>query len=185
LRLPSRRHVSVRKLSLGIFVSSTALVLGAYLLLKLAPLPVAVADRALPFEKQIVKIPLRARIGRDLKRAPFGTSEAVFESGAQIYHGQCAVCHGAPDRDSPYAKRMYPPPPQLWKRSHAHGAVGVSDYEPGLAYWFVANGVRLSGMPSFSGALSETEMWQVSLLLKNADKKMSAPVSAILNAPNP
>jgi thiosulfate dehydrogenase len=181
----SGRTISFRKVLLGILLSSTALVLGAYLFLKLAPLPVAVADRAVPFERQIVKIPLRARIERDLESPPFGTSEAVFKSGVHIYHDQCAICHGAPDQDSPYAKRMYPPPPQLWKRSHAHGAVGVSDYEPGLTYWFVAHGVRLSGMPSFSGTLSETEMWEVSLLLKNADRKMSAPVSEILHERNP
>jgi hypothetical protein len=35
---------------------------------------------------------------------------------------------------------MYPCPPQLWEK-HAKGGVGVSEYEPGLAYWFVANGV--------------------------------------------
>jgi mono/diheme cytochrome c family protein len=178
-------HIHLGKFFLGSLLCVVALALGVYLCLRLAPLPVAVADRAFPFERQIVKIPLRARISRDLKHAPFDTSEAVFESGAHIYHEQCAVCHGVPDHDSPYAKRMYPSPPQLWKRSRAHGPVGVSDYEPGLAYWFVANGVRLTGMPAFSGTLSETEMWQVSLLLKNADKTMPAPVSEILNDPNP
>jgi mono/diheme cytochrome c family protein len=75
---------------------------------------------------------------------------------------------------------MYPSAPQLWKK-HARGnVVGVSDDEAGETYWKVANGIRLTGMPAFSKVLSDTEMWQVSLLLKNADKEMPDPVVKIL-----
>jgi mono/diheme cytochrome c family protein len=75
---------------------------------------------------------------------------------------------------------MYPSAPQLWKK-HARGnVVGVSDDEAGETYWRVANGIRLTGMPAFSKVLSDTEMWQVSLLLKNADKEMPEPVAKIL-----
>jgi len=134
--------------------------------LRFGPLPVAVADSAFPFEKQIVRIPLRARINRELKTAPFGPSDEVLESGAHIYCDQCAACHGIPDHDSPHAKRMYPPPPQLWKKSGTHGAVGVSDYQPGFTYWFVANGVRLTGMPSFTHTLSDTEQGEPTLMVR-------------------
>ena len=61
--------------------------------------------------------------------------------------------------------------------------VGVSDDEPGETYWKVANGIRLTGMPSYSKVLSDTEMWQVSLLLKNADKELPDPVTEILTGP--
>ena len=82
-----------------------------------------------------------------------------------------------------FAKYMYPGAPQLWKR-HARGnVVGVSDDEAGETYWKVANGIRLTGMPSYSEVLSDTEMWQVSLLLKNADKELPMPVTEILNGP--
>jgi mono/diheme cytochrome c family protein len=47
---------------------------------------------------------------------------------------------------------------------------GVTDDEPGESYWKVANGIRLTGMPGFRQRLSETEMWQVSLLVADADK---------------
>jgi thiosulfate dehydrogenase len=59
---------------------------------------------------------------------------------------------------------MYPQPPQLFK---GHG---VTDDSVGETYWKVANGIRLTGMPAYTNALSETEMWQVCLLLANADK---------------
>jgi hypothetical protein len=35
-------------------------------------------------------------------------------------------------------------------------------------------------MPAYKGVLSDTEMWQVSLLLKNADKELPDPVAKIL-----
>ena len=60
--------------------------------------------------------------------------------------------------------------------------VGVSDDEVGETYWKVANGIRLSGMPSYNKVLTDTQMWQVSLLLKNADKELPEPVMKILTA---
>jgi mono/diheme cytochrome c family protein len=75
---------------------------------------------------------------------------------------------------------MYPSAPQLWKKHPRGNVVGVSDDEAGETYWKVANGIRLTGMPAFSKVLSDTEMWQVSLLLKNADKEMPDPVVKIL-----
>jgi len=164
------------------FVVAIALVvvcLGGYL--KFGALPVAVADKPFPFEKAIVRVPMGARIDRELKTAPFGTSEDVFEAGAHVYKAECASCHGTPGHDVAFAKYMYPSAPQLWKK-HAHNnVVGVSDDEAGETYWKVANGIRLTGMPSYQHVLSDTQMWQVSLLLKNADQQLPDPVMGILN----
>jgi mono/diheme cytochrome c family protein len=78
---------------------------------------------------------------------------------------------------------MYPDAPQLWKKHAKGNVVGVSDDEVGETYWRVANGIRLTGMPSYSKVLTDTEMWQVSLLLKNADKELPGPVTDILTGP--
>ena len=59
---------------------------------------------------------------------------------------------------------MYPVPPQLF-----HGT-GVTDDDAWESYWKVENGIRMTGMPGFKGQLTETEIWQVSVLVKNADK---------------
>jgi mono/diheme cytochrome c family protein len=48
--------------------------------------------------------------------------------------------------------------------------MGVTDDPAGVTYWKVANGIRLTGMPGYSSSLSSDQMWQVSLLLANADK---------------
>jgi thiosulfate dehydrogenase len=171
------------KLLLGFLLGIVAVAAGLFCYLKFGPLPVAVADAPLPFEKEIVKLPLGARIDRETKHAPFGTSEDVFESGAHIYRAQCASCHGAPGHDVSYAKHMFPSAPQLWKKHTKSDVVGVSDDEPGETYWKVANGIRLSGMPAYNHVLSDTQIWQVSLLLKNADKELPTPVTRILSAP--
>jgi mono/diheme cytochrome c family protein len=59
---------------------------------------------------------------------------------------------------------MFPKPPALLVGK------GVTDDEPGETYWKVVHGIRLTGMPGFKGNLSETQAWQVSILLANADK---------------
>ena len=168
------------KLVLGFILGVVAVGLGLFAYLKYGPLPVAVSDTPFPMEKELVRLPLNARIEREVKTAPFGSSEDVFEAGAHIYKTDCANCHGTPGHDVPYAKFMYPNAPQLWKKHGKNGVVGVSDDEAGETYWKVANGIRLTGMPAYGHVLSDTQMWQVSVLLKNADKEMPDPVMKIL-----
>lgn len=128
--------------------------------------PVATAARPMPFEKMLAHRALDARIAKEApKNAPIAPDQAAYEAGAQIYREHCAVCHGyATGSQTAIAKGMFPKPPRLLQGK------GVTDDEPSETYWKVANGIRLSGMPGFRQALSDTQMWQVSLLLANADK---------------
>jgi len=171
------------KLLLGAVLGVAVLALGVAGYLRWGSPPVATADKPFPFEEAIVSVPLDARIGREIQTPPFGTSEDVYEGGAHVYRTECAACHGIPGHDVPYAQYMYPAPPQLWKKHATGNVVGVSDDEPGETYWKVANGIRLTGMPSYDHVLSDTQMWQVTLLLKNADQPLPDPVMKILTAP--
>jgi thiosulfate dehydrogenase len=127
--------------------------------------PVATASSPLPFEKQLAHMALHARIRKEAPKAsPVPVSDQNYQAGAHIYRQNCAMCHGLPGQaPSPTSKGMYPAPPLLFKD-------GVTDDPVGETYWKVANGIRLTGMPSYSGSLSEVETWEVSLLLANADK---------------
>jgi mono/diheme cytochrome c family protein len=154
---------------------------GLWTYLRYGHVPVAVADDAFPLEKKIVSLPLHARMGREFKAPPFGASEAVFVSGAKTYIEECAVCHGTPGNDSMYAKNMYPAPPQLWKKHGNSAVVGVSDDEPGETHWVIANGIRLTGMPTFKDDLDDQKIWQIALLLHNADKPMPSSVVKLLS----
>ncbi len=140
--------------------------------------PVATTDPDMPFEATLARKAQNVRIAKDMpKNIPIQPTEANYLAGAEVYKNDCAICHGtlgAPK--TPIATGMYPRPPQLFMGK------GVTDDEPGETYWKVFNGFRLTGMPGFSKSLSETQMWQVSLLLANADK-LPPSVKTALVAP--
>src|SRR5664279_2606064 len=168
---------------LGLLLGFLILPIGAFVYFHYGHPPVAVADPPFPMEAAIVHIPMHARIDLEApKAAPIEPSATNLEAGAHIYRQQCAACHGLYGRPSSFAATMYPHAPQLWK-PHGNGVVGVSDDPPGETYWKVANGIRLTGMPSYNKVLNQTEMWQVSLLLANADKPLPTPVMDLLKAP--
>jgi mono/diheme cytochrome c family protein len=143
--------------------------------------PVAVADPPLPMERQITQVPLKARIARELPgNPPMQADEANLTAGAQVYRDQCAVCHGFHGRPSSFAAHMFPEAPALWEKHANSDVVGVSDDPPGETYWKAANGIRLTGMPAFKDTLTDTQIWQVSLLLANADKPLPPRALAIV-----
>src|ERR1700736_1859752 len=144
-----------------------------YVALGLAP--IATASAPLPFEKLITGIALNARVNKEApKSSPIPVSDEVYAAGAHIYRNNCAVCHGLPGRDqTAIANGEFPKPPELFKGK------GVTDDPAGVTYWKIANGIRLTGMPGFTGSLSSEQMWQVSLLLSNANKLPATVVSAL------
>lgn len=148
-----------------------------FLYIRFGSLPVAVADKPFPFEKQIVSVPLNARIDAQMpKSAPISATPGNLNAGAQIYQDKCEFCHGTADSVSSTGNAEYPAAPQLWSK-HKNGVVGVSDDPVGETYWKVKNGIRLTGMPSYGKILSDNDIWQVSLLLSMADKPLPAEAS--------
>jgi len=146
-------------------------------------MPVATASAPLPMEEKIAHMALRARMAKDpLQQSPVPADEPNMTQGAHLYVENCAFCHGfAGEKASFAAKGMFPLPPQLLS-----GDDMVTDDPPGAIYWKVENGIRMTGMPGFKGRLTEPEIWQVTQLVKNADKimptvktELAAPVIVI------
>jgi mono/diheme cytochrome c family protein len=168
---------------LGIVAGILVLPAIAYLYFVFGRPPVAVADDAFPFEKQVVRVPLRARIEAEMPKQPaIPASDENLVAGATIYREQCASCHGLKEHPSAFGASLYPRTPQLWEK-HKNGVVGVSDDEPGMTYWRVKNGIRLTGMPSYQKLLNDTQLWQVSLLLSKADKPLPAAAEESVSKP--
>ena len=167
--------------SLGVVCTVLIVVALGFAYLRFGSPPVAVADHPFPDEKQIVHIPLNARIERQMSTPPFQATGDDMVAGAHIYVQQCAMCHGTPNRRSGLAEAEYPPPPQLWERNR-HGGIGVNDDPPGKVFWEVKNGIRLTAMPAFNKALSEKQEWQVSLLVQAAGQPLPAEAMQTLNA---
>jgi mono/diheme cytochrome c family protein len=105
------------------------------------------------------------KVGKE--EAPVPADETNLLAGAHIYNTRgCAGCHGRiDDPNSGNGKNFYPLAPHLLPPSK-----GVTDDEVGETHWVVKNGIRFSAMPTYNSRLSETELWQVSLLLHNANK---------------
>jgi thiosulfate dehydrogenase len=168
-------------LVVGVILGAAAIIFGVFLYFFTGQAPVATSAAPMPFEKRLAHQALNARVSREMpKTVPLQPDELNLAAGAKVYREHCAVCHGLPaQRETLIAAGMYPHPPKLLEGK------GVTDDEPGESYWKVANGIRLTGMPGFRPALSETQMWQVSLLVADADKlpklvhdTLSAPLAA-------
>jgi mono/diheme cytochrome c family protein len=146
--------------------------LGVVLYLAFGRPPVATADEPFPLEERLVQIPLASRIAREMpSHAPIAATDENLNAGAGLYEDKCESCHGTADEPSAIGRTMFPRAPQFWVE-HADGEMKVSDDPLGETYWKVKNGIRLSGMPAYGNALSEKEMWQVSLLLSMSDKPL-------------
>jgi mono/diheme cytochrome c family protein len=172
------------KILLGIVLGVLLVPVGVLVWFQFGKVPVAVSDPPFPQERLLTSVPLNARIDRELiKNPPIQPDEAVLVAGAGIYRDQCAACHGYHGKPSSFGAHMFPDAPPLWEKHHDGTVVGVSDDPPGETYWKVANGIRLTGMPSYKDILSDTAMWQVSLLLANADKPLPPAAIDILNGP--
>jgi mono/diheme cytochrome c family protein len=167
------------RIVLGVAVGVVLVPLVVLAWLRFGHPPVAVADAPFPREKMLTGIPLHARIAAEQPRAAaLMADEANLVAGAEVYRDQCAACHGFHGKPSSFAAHMHPVAPQLWEK---HGdVIGVSDDPPGETYWKVANGIRLTGMPAYRLILSDNEIWQVSLLVANADKPLPPGAIAIL-----
>ena len=151
---------------LGLIIGLLVLPAFGWMYFRYGYAPVATSSSPMPFEKTLAHIALNARIEKEApKNVPIQATEDTYTAGVKVYRTQCALCHGLPGQNTtPTAKGMFPRPPQLF------GHDTVTDDPPGETYWKVSNGIRLTGMPGYTGALTTDQMWQVSLVLANANK---------------
>ena len=158
-------------LILGILLGLVAIAGGVYYYFSSGRAPVATSAPPMPFEKNLARVGLRAYLDRLPHPEPqVPADEPSLLAGAKVYRENCAVCHGLPgEAKTAIAQGMFPAPPQLFQ------GMGVTDDDAWESYWKVENGIRMSGMPGFKGRLTEKQIWQVSVLVKNADK-IPAPV---------
>lgn len=169
----------MRKFLIGLILGLVVIPVCVYFYFSSGSAPVATSAPPMPFEKTLARMALHARLEKEMpKSVPITADEAGYVAGAQVYKEHCAVCHGvAGQPQTAIAKGMFPKPPKLME------GTGVTDDPPAESYWKVAGGIRMTGMPGFDQTLSTTQMWQVSLLLANADKLPKAALDAMAPAP--
>jgi thiosulfate dehydrogenase len=165
----------------GLILGLIAVPVGVFFYFSSGSAPVATAAPPMPFEKTLASLALHARLDKEMpKSVPISADEAAYVAGAQIYKDDCAVCHGLPGQaQTAIAQGMFPKPPKLMEGK------GVTDDPAAESYWKVAGGIRMTGMPGFDKTLSTTQMWQVSLLVANADKLPKVAKDALIAVPAP
>ena len=158
----------MRGFILGVVITILMFVVGGYLFVHGGGVSMATAAPPLPLEKTVAKMALRASIGNaaDLKD-PLPFDDSSMLAGVNAYKQQhCSFCHGAPGQvRTAISKGMFPSPPQLFEKEDM-----VTDDPEGVTYWKLTHGIRLSEMPAFADALSDTQRWQVTMLVAHADK---------------
>lgn len=167
----------MKKFLAGVVVTLVAFAVGAYAFISFGCMP-ANADSTPPaLEKWMAGKSLHATLQREAPKgpAPIPLNDANLTAGVKLYAMNCAVCHGAADAmASNIAKGLYQRAPQLAKD-------GVEDDPEGVTYWKVKHGIRLTGMPCFSGTLTDEQIWQVVLFLKHMDS-LPPTVNKVWNA---
>jgi mono/diheme cytochrome c family protein len=161
---------------LGILVTIAVLVIGGYLFLRSGGVSMQTTASPLPLERTVARMALHASYGNAAQqKSPVPFDDANLVQAANTYKMNCAICHGVPgDSRSTVARGMFPDPPQLFQEKDM-----VTDDPEGITFWKVTHGIRLSGMPGFGSTLSDTERWQVTLLVAHADKLSPAVQSAL------
>jgi len=155
----------MRNFVLGIIITLLILALGglAFALLGLMPTN---ADATPPrLENRIATAALDASMERRAPRVnnPVPATDTNLIDGMKIYTMNCALCHGTLDnKPSPLEKSFYPPPPQL--------ILEPLDDPEWHIYYAVRTGVRYTGMPSWSKALTEQDIWKVTAFLSRIQK---------------
>ncbi len=187
-----RSRSSLGAFFLGFLCAVLALALGAYAWLHFGHPPAALARLgSRPLTPTLIPSsdpvrnphpPLASHPAVPVLQPPFGISEDVYEAGARIYGKSCASCHGTPGHDGTLASSTTPRALQMWKKHPNGGGVGLSGREPGEIFYKTKYGIPLAGMPAYQHIYSDTQIWQISLLLKNAGQPLPDPVSALLSS---
>jgi len=153
----------VRKVLLGAVLILTILLLAALAITRLGLMPVSADGPHSRLEARIMPAVLHASIVRHAsgETNPLPLNEDNLKAGVDTYKAMCARCHSTPGGNpSVYGQSFYPPAPQLAK--------GMAQYTDSQLFWLIKHGIRNTGMPAWSGMLSDEEIWQIVSLLKNS-----------------
>ncbi len=153
------------KFTLGVVVTLLVVILGGLGFAMLGLFPTAANVEPPHLERRFAMGAVDASMERHAPRItnPLTPTDPYLEEGMKLYTMNCALCHGGLDRKpSPLAHSFYPPPPNL-----------ISD-PPDDPEWHIfytiRTGVRYTGMPAWDKALSEQDMWKITMLLSHLDK---------------
>jgi mono/diheme cytochrome c family protein len=92
---------------------------------------------------------------------PIAPTATNLMEGARQYEEHCSLCHGgAKAKISPMQNQFSPPAPQLINR--------IPHDPSSWMFWVTKHGVRMTGMPAWTGVLSDDDIWKIVAFIKNS-----------------
>lgn len=153
-------------LAIGVIATLSVGALAGYLIIVNGVIPARGDVKPDNFETWAAHKSLHATLEREaVDKCPIPADAENLMAGAKVYSSNCSGCHGAPANPKPSFAQGFNPDPTLFGNGD-----DVTDDPESQIYWKVNHGIKFTGMPSFNKMLSEKEMWQVSLFLKNQNK---------------
>ena len=155
----------MRAFILGVILTLVALFVVVLLVAQFGLFPTNADANPPSFERRIAMSAMDASMERHAPRAqsPIPATDDNLIGGLKLYTMNCAVCHGNLDyKPSLLEHSMYPPPPQL--------ILDPLDDPDWHINYAIRTGVRYTGMPAWNHALSEQDIWKVTLFLTRLDK---------------
>ena len=91
------------------------------------------------------------RMGANIPPAGLDAPQKIAEGG-RLFVENCVVCHGRPGIEpTPISKGLNPTPPDLFRATR--------EPDPAENFQFIKHGVKMTGMPAFSPAKTDDEVW--------------------------
>jgi len=116
----------------------------------------------------------RITIGGKNDQNPMPATAENIHAGRENFSHYCFACHGLDGQNTgvPFAEKMSPPVPRLTSPA-------VQGYTDGQLKWVIDNGIFPSGMPASKGILSDDEIWQIVVYVRNLPPKGSLGEPAV------
>jgi mono/diheme cytochrome c family protein len=154
----------MRNFILGIVVTVAVVFAAGFIAVHFGLLPTTADVPPPAIESQIASSAMDSSMERNAPKIanPVPVTDENLIAGMKLYSMNCAVCHGTLDfTPSLLEHSMYPPPPQIILEP-------LDDPEWHIDY-AIRTGVRYTGMPAWSHALSDEDIWKVTAFLSRID----------------
>jgi mono/diheme cytochrome c family protein len=155
----------MRKFVWGMIFAATVGTLAVFAVIYFGWMPTSADAEPSPAERRIMMHGMDASMERLAPRvnSPVQPTDDNLIQGMKVYTMNCSVCHGTLDnKPSPLEKSFYPPAPQL--------VLDPPDDPEWHIFYAIRTGIRYTGMPAWNKALSEEDIWKVTMFLSRIEK---------------
>jgi mono/diheme cytochrome c family protein len=149
---------------LGVVITLAVLYGIFYLTLSQGLFPIGADNAPGKLERKYANMAMDEYVDKHMPEGnnPMEANSANLMQGAMLYEKHCALCHGGgKDRTSPLVHNFSPPVPQILQRI---------PHDPDAHLWWVTkHGIRMTGMPSWDGIISDDDLWKVVAFVKHSN----------------